>query len=118
MKYASKVIDGKGRGAKMGLATLNFRIPSSFLYPQGIYAGYVYVGTNAYRAAFHYGPIPTFSEDKSTLEAFILKGRIKISRGVSFELLRYLRPIKKFLSPDALVRQIRRDGRATEKLFA
>lgn len=135
MKYAVACIAGRGRGAKIGLPTLNFRIPADFPYPHGVYAGYV-CGTSRgagahgepenardrkrgarHVAAFHYGPIPTYGSAAPSLEAHVLDDAA-LSEPFAIELVRYLRPVVRFKNTASLLDQVRKDVETTRETFA
>ncbi|OGZ01823.1 MAG: hypothetical protein A2946_00240 [Candidatus Liptonbacteria bacterium RIFCSPLOWO2_01_FULL_53_13] len=131
MKYSAPVVRGKGRGKKLGFPTLNLRISSlnGFDFPHGIYAGYVWLGgippprgfgeARQFRAAFHYGPVPTFHNARPSLEAFVLDApALAAPPHVAFELLAYLREIKKFPSSGTLIRAMREDVRRTKQIIS
>lgn len=111
MRYAASVIRGKGRGKRIGIPTVNFRIPESFPYPYGIYAGWVYMSGKRYRAAFHFGPIPVFKEPAPSLEAFLIGVRLKENppRRISFAFIQRIRAVRKFANAALLKRQIGKD---------
>jgi cytidyltransferase-like protein len=109
-RYLTAIISGHGRGRKLGFPTLNLKKPRHFPYQHGIYAGYVWLGRQRYRGAFHFGPIPVFGQNDASLEVFLLNRRSDIKRSaISFQLIQYLRPIRAFPSQEDLGRQICRD---------
>lgn len=109
-QYTTTVIPGQGRGKTLGYPTFNLRIPKNFSLKPGIYAGYVWIDNHQYLGAFHYGPIPVFSDPTPHLEVFVLDylSNCPIT-SITFEPIKYLRPIKNFSSPEALAHQISRD---------
>lgn len=110
MKFTTLVIKGQGRGKALGYPTFNLKIPKNLSFPPGIYAGYVWIDDQKYQGAFHYGPIPVFSDPTPHLEVFVLDYKSDIFVTViTFELLNYLRPVKNFSSPQALAAQISLD---------
>lgn len=116
--YTSEVVSGRGKGREMGAPTLNLKIPQHFPHQHGIYAGWVIIGDARHRAAFHYGPVPVFDQTAPSLEAHILD--ITLSERpsvVSFQLIEYLREIKKFASERKLVEQILRDVARTRTVL-
>lgn len=108
--FASK-ISGKGRGKKMGIPTINFKIPANLSVKEGIYAAMVTVNRKSYKAAVHYGPVPAFGETEKSLEAFILENQsipaeaLKTDK-IKIEFVQFIRPVMNFSSPQALVAQI------------
>ncbi len=119
MKYLARIIAGKGRGAKLGVPTLNFEIPKNFLYAPGIYAGIIYIENMPHIAAIHFGPIPTFNEAEPVLEAALAKGLLK-KRPVTaeIELLHYIREIQNFTNSEELVKTIASDLAIAQGLLA
>lgn len=107
MKYSSPVIKGAGRGQGIGYPTFNLQVPQDFNLKPGIYACWVWVEGEQYQGAMHFGPIPTFNEQTPSLEIFVLDySPHDLVNQLSFEPIKYLRPIKKFSSPQDLSHQI------------
>lgn len=102
----------------MGLPTLNLIVPSSLKISHGIYAGQIRVDQSDYSGAFHFGPIPTFSETKEVLEVFVLdKLFTNKPQNISFSLVKKIRSIEKFDSKTSLVSQIKKDISQTRKIL-
>lgn len=113
-KFTTTQIKGKGLGKKLGYPTINMAIPRELDVQTGIYAAKVWVGKMVYMGALHFGPIPTFADDKNSLEIFLLdvnrRSEKKIdNKTYNVELVQWLRPVMKFESPKALVAQITKD---------
>ncbi|MBI2010448.1 MAG: riboflavin kinase [Candidatus Chisholmbacteria bacterium] len=110
MKYRAQVVPGQGRGKSLGFPTFNLEIPPHFSPRPGIYACRVWLGEKAYGGALHFGPVPVFNEPQPTLEIFVLDYSLNSGvKRLTFQLLKYLRPIKNFSSPESLKRQIAQD---------
>lgn len=114
MVFQSMQIKGAGRGKKLGYPTINLEIPKNFHSKEGVYAAWVTIGHNQYKAAGHYGPVPTFHSEKKNLEFFlidVLADNLDAfhTKPISFELIEYVRPVKKFESPKRLKNQITKD---------
>lgn len=63
-----------------------------------------------YAAAFHFGPIPTFSEETPSLEAHLIDAVIEnVPEAVTFEFVAFLREIRRFPTAKELVAQIAED---------
>lgn len=119
MKYSSRVIAGKGRGKGIGFPTFNLEIPDDLSEKNGIYAGAVTINNKIYPGAFHYGPIPTFDEVKTSLEVYVLDySDLNKVEKIDFELKSYLREIKRFNAPKKLRVQIESDVSKTRKIFS
>lgn len=73
-EYKAQLIRGAGRGQRIGFPTLNFLVPEKFEHSFGIYCGWVIIKEKKYRAAFHYGPIPTFQEKKAFIGGLYIRG--------------------------------------------
>lgn len=98
---------GKGRGKKMGIPTLNFEIPPNLELKHGIYAGWLIVGSQRFKAAIHYGPRPVFEETDPSLEAYLLEGtEIQHEKPMKIAFQAFIREILHFPTPAALVKQI------------
>lgn len=110
MKFTCKVIKGKGRGKTLGFPTFNLQVPKDFSTKEGIYACWVWLSDKKYRGALHYGTIPVFNDDETKLEIFVLDYSFDApTHQLTFQLVKFLRPVKKFSSPKILMAQIRQD---------
>jgi len=109
--YNTKIIGGAGRGQRIGFPTLNFIIPDNFEHSHGIYCGFVIINGNKHKTAFHYGPIPTFSERRASLEAYVISGEFleEIPDKISFRFIAKLRDVENFSAKDKLVANIEQD---------
>ena len=112
----AKVQSGKGRGKAIGFPTLNLAIPEDLDCPNGIYAGWVWLGDNQHAAAIHFGPIPVFHEKTPVLEAHLIEAELEGRPAqATFQLVSFLREIRNFESIDDLVNQIESDIQETKK---
>lgn len=118
MVHQVRVIAGKGRGKRIGFPTINMEIPEQLGTTHGIYAGWVYINGKKHPAAVHYGPIPTFSEVASTLEAYLIDGAVEARGEVGLELVAYVRDIKLFLNAEELAQAIRSDSKDVRKILS
>lgn len=114
MKFESTHIKGKGRGKPMGFPTINLKIPDNFKLKDGIYAAKVSIENKIFSGALHYGPTPTFNEEKKSLEVFLLgssNNELENLEGkiIKVEIIKYLRPVIKFESKEELIKQIEED---------
>lgn len=113
MKFLSYQITGKGRGAKIGIPTINLKIPQNFKLKRGIYAVWVTIGDHKYQGALHYGPIPTFAQPEDNLEVILLDltGSLENSTSmpIEIEIVKRIRPIKKFFKVEKLLKEINSD---------
>lgn len=108
--FQSPTTKGFGRGRLLRFPTLNLITPSHFPYIYGVYGGWVYLKKQAFLGAFHYGPVPTFTQTTPSLEAFLLNTHLTTHPDrIKLEFSFRLRSIKSFLSPKALTQQISKD---------
>lgn len=109
-QFFSSVESGLGRGRKLGIPTLNLTIPPQFPYRHGVYGGFIYQASKPHLAAFHFGPAPTFNYNQPRLEAHLIHHHPSPPpSNVSFRLVFFLRPPKKFTHPKNLTTQIKKD---------
>ncbi len=111
------VVNGKGEGGKLGFPTLNILPdPQLVKLPHGVYE----CRCEGMKAIANYGLAPTFRDrawQTPVCEVHIVEGRGtlgswlgSIGSGLGkVEMVRFLRPERKFDSPDELKAQIRRD---------
>jgi len=107
-RFKLKVIKGRGRGRKLGMRTLNFKIPKDFDLKRGVWKCFVFVGERKYNGILHYGPRPTFGEKEASLEVLVDDDLGRVEK-VEVKVIRWLRKIKKFKSGKELVEKIKND---------
>jgi riboflavin kinase/FMN adenylyltransferase len=67
------VVRGEGRGVALGVPTVNLPVdPRKQMPPAGIYACRIEIEGRLYAAAAHWGPRPTFADERPVLEAHVL----------------------------------------------
>jgi Cys-tRNA(Pro) deacylase len=109
-RFQAERVPGKGRGKQLGFPTVNLRVPENLQLPHGIYACWVRMAGDVYPAALHYGPVPAFGEEEPSLEVHVLDQLLEFTPDrVEVEVVRWIRPVQAFDSPDQLRDQIRRD---------
>lgn len=113
-----RVARGKGMGAKIGFPTVNLRVEAPapgapLALPLGVYE----VALGGRRGVANYGLAPTFGDRAwraPVLEVHLLPDRaelpgLRIPEAASVEILRFIRPERKFATVDELKRQIAAD---------
>ena len=105
---------GKGRGKFLGFPTVNVIIPErlSVTIAEGIYAARATLKGATYKTALYYGSVPTFDDAEKTLELFLIDAvDVNVAQGeeVAVEVIKFIRPVKKYDTPVQLVLQMRRD---------
>lgn len=104
-----RVVHGRGEGESMGFATANIIIPRLLhTLSEGVYAAYVIIEKQRYRAAVSMGISPTFSENTDAeCEVHILDFFQNIyDKEIVVEFVKYLRPMMKFDSREDLISQV------------
>lgn len=104
------VTHGAGRGAKLGFPTANLEAVDTLLPSEGVYAGRVRLNEQAYAAAIHLGPNPTFGDGQLKVEVHLIdyEGAL-YGLPLEVEFLSRLRGIVKFDGQAALVEQLQQD---------
>ena len=108
---------GAGRGAGLGFATANLKTQDECLPPDGVYAGRAYLKDRKnFPAAINLGAQPTFGGRDRHLEAHLIGFTGTLSgQNMDLEFSKFLRPIQKFDSAQALTAQIQKDVAAVIK---
>ena len=117
--FASPVVSGDRRGRTLGTPTINQVIPSALVMPLfGVYASVAEFGGKRYPAVTNIGSRPTFSGESARSETFILDfcGDL-YGQTVRLELVRFLRPEKRFPDAGALKAQIALDAQAAAEVI-
>lgn len=112
------VVHGNGRGKGLGFPTANVQVQEELMPANGVYAGWCDWDDHHYPCAVSIGQVPTFRTNGSvTVEAHILdwQGSLYGNR-LQVELVRRLRPEKRFSSPKELVEQIALDVKRTREI--
>lgn len=114
----AEVVSGRGAGASLGFPTANLRIPPEKTLPRdGVYAAVAARVTadceplqGPRPAAINIGSAPTFGREDHIVEAHIVGQQDDLAGAcLKIELLRWLRPVRRFPDEAALTRQIAED---------
>lgn len=103
---------GYRRGMKLGYPTANIYPENMLLPPDGAYAVKVNVDGKIYNGMANVGFCPSFHNVivKKSIEVHIFRFHQMIYRkSIKIEFIKYLRPEKKFTSPEALKAQLNQD---------
>ncbi len=114
-----EVVSGVGRGAQIGVPTLNQKVVNETLPRAGVYASRVRVAGHQLDSVTNVGTNPTFeSGNLVKVETHIIEGAHSL-RGtlVDVDLLEYLRPEQKFADGASLVTQIKLDIERAQSFF-
>ncbi len=105
-----RVIGGAHRGAGLGFPTANIPLPKGTAISHGIYAVRVSVDDTELNGAAYLGTRPTFDDGKPVLEVFLFDFNGDLyGHDLTVTFVDFLRPDRKFDSPDALVAQMEVD---------
>jgi riboflavin kinase/FMN adenylyltransferase len=108
---AGKVVTGMHiAGKELAAPTANLELHYGVPVPHGVYAGYSTVDGQCYKAVLNIGPAPTYDVTQVRIEIHLLgfKGDL-YDREIAVEVIKKLRDIRKFASPQELKQQIARD---------
>jgi riboflavin kinase/FMN adenylyltransferase len=113
------VVRGAGRGRRLGFPTANIQLIPQVLPPRGVYAVIVDVAGRRWRGVMNLGMRPTFGQGPMVCEVHLLgfSGTL-LRRAVTVALLVRLRGERRFPSPQALSRQVRRDILRAQSVFS
>ena len=106
-----EVVHGKGLGRTVGMPTANLLVIEGELPEAGVYAGRVEVEGNQYKAVTNIGKRPSVDQDhKVTVESFIMDFEGDLyGRQMKLELVKYLRPVRKFSGLEGVLEQVKKD---------
>ncbi len=110
-KIEGEVVEGFGRGRKLGIPTANIKPNTNYvLPPDGVYAVYFYVNNNQYKGVVNFGHKPTFKDENFTIEVHLpgFKGDL-YEEYVEIELVEFIRGEKEFEDVDKLIETINKD---------
>ena len=116
------VVHGRGVGRKLGMATANVHPAAEVLPPLGVYAVRTWIGDRAVDGVASLGFRPTFADARP--ETPILETHFLDFDGdlygatLDIAFIARLREERKYATPEALMRQVRRDITAARRIFA
>lgn len=115
---SGKVYSHTGRGTSLGYPTANIQLTQPIEH--GVYISRTLIGDQRHASVTFIG-VPTLFSDQSfeRAETHILEGRYQlVGKIITIELLKFLRPIKKFSSIHALIQAIQQDVAQAKTYFA
>lgn len=106
-----KVVSGKKLGSKLGFPTANINLSDNFaLGQEAVYSSQVKIDEEIYFAATSLGRNISFAEEEIKIEAHILDFSKDIyGKQIEIRFLQALRPMEKFETIEALIRQVKDD---------
>lgn len=114
------VIHGRNKGTSMGFPTANIQYSPEYLIPKtGVYACYVQVGSEKYRAMVNVGHNPTMNySEKISVEAHLLNCHKDLyGKHIVLYFVSYIREEIKFRSRENLIMQLEQDTRNINALL-
>ncbi len=116
-RYTGTVIQGLGNGSKFGFPTANLRIDTPAGIGNGVYAVRAMVDGTTHKGMLYVGTRPTLGLTEKTFEVHLLdfSGNL-YGKPLSFEIVRFIRPEKRFGSVGSLVEQLKKDREAVQNL--
>ena len=118
--FLSPVIRGKRIGHSLGTPTANQEIPAGFIKPKyGVYVSRVYLKDKSYCGVTNIGVKPTVGSDCVLAETWMpdYTGGEIYGETIRTDLMRFLRPEKKFSGLDELKKQIIINAGQAEDFF-
>lgn len=129
-RLVGEIIAGRGVGRKLGFPTLNMKEPRQVIPAEGVYAGFVRIGSiaadvlsggDAIPAAYSIGQARTYGDDFPLLiEAHLLNEAAGAAVGefMAMDFIERIRSQHKFGTPEDLSRQIAKDCEEAKKILA
>jgi riboflavin kinase/FMN adenylyltransferase len=113
-----RVVEGAGRGRKIGFATANVRPRTRLVPPEGVYATRARVDGEIFDSATSIGHAPTFGGTETVIESHLFTPwRDLYGRNITLDFVERLRDQRKFDSPEELVAQISEDVERTKAIL-
>jgi riboflavin kinase/FMN adenylyltransferase len=112
---SGRVVPGAGRGQSLGYRTLNVELPPGrkLLPPAGVYAVRAQTPSGPFGGMMNLGPRPTFDDHTVQMEAHLFDAAGDwYGASVRIDVIAWLREIRKFDGPAALIRQLADDERS------
>ena len=105
---------GRHVGSSIGFPTANLKLSADKMLPIGVYGGQTTVDGKNYKAIVNIGQKPTFGLDYVNVEAHLIDfdGNL-YNRTLKISLTKFLRPVRKFDSPNQLIEQLKKDKEVT-----
>lgn len=111
------VVQGAGRGSKLGFPTANLSSEAQCKPAEGVYACYAETENGTWPAAVHIGPIPTFGSPQWVIEAHLIgfSGDL-LGQRIRVFFIERLRDVRSFEDTKGLAAAISADIRKTSEI--
>jgi riboflavin kinase/FMN adenylyltransferase len=114
-----KVIDGDKRGRELGFPTANIRLDAGCALRHGIYAVRVGIGGRRYEGVANFGRRPMFDTGAVLLEVFLFDFSGDLyGQTIDVAFIEWIREERMFDGADALIAQMKDDGRLAREALA
>jgi riboflavin kinase/FMN adenylyltransferase len=115
-----RVIKGEGRGKSLGFPTANLNIEHEALPPCGVYLAKTHLKEEIYPSLLYIGKRPTFSKKSDyNVEVYLLDFKDNLyGKYLEVEIIKKIRPEKKFDKISSLVSAIEKDVRFARQFFS
>lgn len=122
MKFVSRTIKGHGRGKALGYPTINMVVPETIpvTLQKGVYAVKVKLQGEKYIGALYYGPVPVFNQIENVFEVHLIDVYgifVKDGEDIEVEIVKHIRNIMDFGSPELLKIQMDKDVAQVKKVL-
>ena len=113
-----EIVQGDGRGAKLGIPTVNISLQKDKNFiKEGVYYSRVIIDKKAYTGITNIGKCPTFEEREVHAETFILDfSKTVYGKWARIYLIEYLREERRFENAEELLLQIKRDSEKVKSI--
>ncbi len=123
------IVPGRGKGKQLGFPTLNLKKPQQTIPAEGVYAGLVKIGDSEEQVCFTKEKIPAaFSIGRATTygagQSLLIEAHLLVEnaerfrcRWMAMDFVTYIRPQRRFESPQALAAQIADDCAAARNIL-
>ena len=116
---SGRVAPGHQRGRHLGFPTANIVTRTEVLPLDGIYATFLQVDGRPWPSVTNVGLNPTFGEGPRTIESYIFDFQEDLyGQSVSLFFIKRIREEKTFLSPDLLVKQMKKDVLSAQEILS
>jgi riboflavin kinase/FMN adenylyltransferase len=116
-EISGEVIRGQARGKSIGFPTANIRTPNEIL-PRGVFVTRAGIDAKTWPSVTNIGQRPTFGHNQIIIESYLLGfNRDLYGKNITIQFLQKIREEKKFISPQDLSDQIRKDIETATRYF-
>jgi len=117
-RVAGTVVKGYGRGGVLGYPTANLDLGGRLIPHSGVFAAWVTRGAQRFRGAVSIGTNPTFDNQESSLEVFLLDFEENLyGERLGLEFVTFLRDMQRFENKGELKTQLARDVEAVRHVL-